>query len=68
MSDSNSNDRNLTVRQVRERYQICSRTVARWIRDPDLSFPQPLVINGRHYFPEAALIAWERSQVRERAA
>jgi hypothetical protein len=51
----------LPTRLVAERYNVSDRTVARWQRDPDLNFPQPLVVNGRKYFAESELTAWDRA-------
>jgi excisionase family DNA binding protein len=34
----------------------------RWEHDPDLDFPQPTIINGRKYYAEGELEAWERSR------
>jgi hypothetical protein len=42
-------------RALRDRYQICDRTLARWVQDPKLNFPQPIRINGRMYFSELEL-------------
>ncbi len=52
----------LTRKQVRERYNVADRTIARWVADPSLAFPQPLVVNGRSFFPEDALVGWERDR------
>ena len=40
----------LTRRQLRERYKCVDRTIARWIADPSLGFPQPIVIRERQFF------------------
>ena len=50
----------LNARRVRERYDICERTLHRWERQLDFHFPQPLIINRRKYFCEDQLIEWER--------
>lgn len=47
-----------TVR-LRERYGVTDRTLSRWVADPDLNFPKPIVINGRRYWQEAGLVVWE---------
>jgi predicted DNA-binding transcriptional regulator AlpA len=39
----------LPTRQVCKRYGVSDRTIARWERDPDLRFPQPVLINQRKY-------------------
>jgi predicted DNA-binding transcriptional regulator AlpA len=56
----------LPTRQVCARYGISDRTIARWERDPDLQFPKPLVINGRKFYSENALTAFDRAQVAQR--
>jgi hypothetical protein len=49
----------LPTRAVCKRYDIVDRTVQRWIKNPDLGFPRPTYINGRLYFDEDALTAWD---------
>ena len=51
-------------RSVRSRYSISGRTLSRWRHNADLGFPAAIMINGRCYFDEAQLLAWERSRVR----
>jgi hypothetical protein len=46
--------------KVRHRYGVCSRTIARWERNPRLGFPAALVVNHRKYRRLAELQAWER--------
>jgi len=50
----------LTRKQVRERYNVADRTVARWVADPELGFTQPLVINDRQFFALDEIETWER--------
>lgn len=57
----------LTGPQVAERYKICGMTLYRWLRDPKLKFPKPMVINRRKFFNENDLSAWERERARESA-
>lgn len=54
----------LTTAQLTARYRVCRRTIGRWAVQPNLNFPQPLVINGRRYWREDALEAWEHQQIR----
>jgi predicted DNA-binding transcriptional regulator AlpA len=50
--------------QVCHRYAITDVSLWRWLRDPELNFPQPtLRIRDRRYWLEDDLIAWERSMV-----
>jgi hypothetical protein len=44
---------------VCERYSITKRTLVRWVADPHLGFPQPLEINGIHYYEESELDAFD---------
>jgi predicted DNA-binding transcriptional regulator AlpA len=48
--------------QVRARYGgVSDMTLWRWLHDEDLEFPQPIRINGRRFWSEEALTAWESS-------
>lgn len=62
------NERYLSAPQVQKRYGITDMTLWRWLRNSDLSFPRPIVINRRRYFVEADLIAWERARATGKAA
>jgi DNA-binding transcriptional MerR regulator len=55
-------DRKLPTRQVCRRYGVTDRTVNRWERDQKLNFPQPQIINGRKYYAEDGLTAWDRAR------
>jgi hypothetical protein len=50
------------ARAVCNRYGRTTRTLERWLKDEDLNFPRPLTINGRRYFYQDELVAWERAQ------
>ena len=52
----------LPARRVWERYGITDRSLDRWILREGLRFPKPVVINGRRYWYEAELSAWERDR------
>ncbi len=54
----------LTRPQVKARYQISEMTMWRWEKNPDLNFPQPMVVGRRKYFKEEDLTAWERDRVK----
>jgi predicted DNA-binding transcriptional regulator AlpA len=49
----------VTAARVRDRYGISDMTLWRWLRDPKLSFPKPITINGRRYWREDVLSQWE---------
>lgn len=58
----------LSAKQLRQRYgNISDMTLWRWLRDPGLGFPQPIYINGRRFFDEAAQDDFDNRQ-RHRAA
>src|SRR6516165_8025774 len=60
--DDDDQTRYLTGPQVLVRYGISDMALWRWLRDPELQFPQPsMVVKGRRYWSEDALIQWERS-------
>jgi predicted DNA-binding transcriptional regulator AlpA len=58
----NVTGRKSSTRAVCQRYGNKSdRTIARWERDPQLGFPKPIYINGRKYYDESELDAWDRA-------
>jgi predicted DNA-binding transcriptional regulator AlpA len=60
--DDQARRRFLTGPQVCARYGISDMGIWRWLRDPELGFPQPaLRIKDRRYWDEAELVTWERS-------
>jgi hypothetical protein len=54
----------LPERLVAARYDVTTRTLARWDTAPDLGFPPPVYINRRRYREIAALDAWDSACVR----
>src|SRR6516165_8959538 len=50
---------------VAARYGVTTRSVDRWWKDPDLNFPQPIIINERKYWAVTDLETWERGRVAE---
>ena len=53
----------LTASQVRARYGgISDMTLWRWLRDPEMHFPRPTVINSRRYFEDSKLAEFNRRQ------
>jgi hypothetical protein len=65
---STSSRSKLPTKKVSERYQVADRTIARWQDDPALAFPAPMVVNGRKYWDEDELIAWERARAAPKVA
>jgi hypothetical protein len=45
-----------------------TRTMDRWIANPDLDFPQPMMINGRRFWTLRQIREFERRQARSGAA
>jgi len=51
-----------TCSALPDRYGKSDETIRRWKRNPKLNFPKPAAtINGRDYYGEADLEAWETS-------
>ena len=51
--------------QVAKRFSVVVRTIERWLRDPNLNFPKPIVVNKRRYWRLEELERWERSRASE---
>lgn len=47
-------------KQVAARYHRSVKTIDRWTANPDLKFPEPIVIQGRKYRRLSELMTWER--------
>jgi hypothetical protein len=58
----------LPARKTMQRYGIADRTLDRWIADPKLGFPRPVVINTKRYFRVRDLVVWERERAKGAAA
>jgi hypothetical protein len=57
------------TRQVRARYNhVCTRTIDRWIINPNLGFPQPTLINGRRFWRIQELRRWESERLQSSLA
>lgn len=57
----------LPARRVCQRYDVCDRTLDRWVADPKLNFPRPMYVNKRRYFDEDELDEFDRRQVKASA-
>jgi hypothetical protein len=55
-------------RRTAERYGVHIRTLSRWDKTPDLSFPPPVYLRGRRYREAAALDQWDLENSRKAAA
>lgn len=65
----NSDEEMLTAKQTRQRYGgLSDMSLWRWLRDPDLKFPKPMIINSRRYWRRADLTSWERGRTAKEAA
>jgi predicted DNA-binding transcriptional regulator AlpA len=58
-SDTESHDGLMSGKQVQARYKKSHVTIWRWVNDPDMGFPQPMVINRANYWKLCDLEAWE---------
>ena len=58
----------LPARMVWERFHVTDRTLDRWLADPELKFPRPMLINRRRYFFLDEIEDWERAQARKNCA
>jgi hypothetical protein len=67
-AQNDTTNRIIPDRRVCARYEVCTRTLARWDASSTLGFPKPIVINGRKYRREDELEAWERARVAKGAA
>jgi predicted DNA-binding transcriptional regulator AlpA len=54
--------RKLQTRHLCARYRVSDRTIDRWMRDPRLGFPQPVVVNRRRYWDESDIAAFDAKQ------
>lgn len=50
----------LSSSELAARYKKTLRTIHRWIANPPPGFPPPIKLNGRHMWPEAAIVEFER--------
>jgi predicted DNA-binding transcriptional regulator AlpA len=51
--------------QLAGEFSITRRTLARWLDDPTLGFPQPTRINNRLYFSRSAVEEWKAARLRQ---
>src|SRR6516164_7312282 len=51
---------------VAARYGVTPRSVDRWWKNPDLNFPQPLIVNERKYWSATDLEIWERQRIADK--
>jgi hypothetical protein len=42
---------------------VVPRTINRWLEDPSLDFPRPLIIKGRHFYDSREIDGWRARQV-----
>jgi hypothetical protein len=53
---------------VARRYGVHPITLRRWDKNPDLGFPQVVIVNGRRYRRVAELDVWDLQNSREAAS
>jgi predicted DNA-binding transcriptional regulator AlpA len=54
--------RKLQTRHLCARYGVSDRTIDRWAKDARLRFPQPIRVNGRRYWDESDIAAFDAKQ------
>jgi predicted DNA-binding transcriptional regulator AlpA len=52
----------LQTRDLLRRYSIVDRTLDRWLADPRLNFPKPMIVNRRRYWSESEIDAFDAQQ------
>lgn len=52
----------LQTRDLLRRYSIVDRTLDRWLADPRLNFPKPMIVNRRRYWSESEVDAFDAQQ------
>jgi predicted DNA-binding transcriptional regulator AlpA len=52
----------VTLTEIAREFGISRRTLTEWLKDPELGFPEPMMIRGRGYVGRAELDAWKRSK------
>ena len=55
-------ERHIGTNGLCERYRVCRRTPDRWLNNPELGFPKPMLINRRRYWTLGQLRQWERDR------
>ncbi len=59
----------LSNRAVAKRYGgVSTRTTNRWVNDPLLNFPKPIIIRNRNYWAEDELDAFDQRRAEMRKA
>jgi predicted DNA-binding transcriptional regulator AlpA len=61
-------ERLLPIRQILERYSVSDRTIDRWVADPKVGFPQPMVIQRRRFWRLAEIEQFERDRAPAKVA
>ncbi len=56
-------DRWIPKKTVAAIFNKTTRTISRWVKDPDLGFPQPADINGFKYFSEEQIEQFQASRM-----
>lgn len=66
--DHTPGDGFLPARRVWERYGISDMSLHRWTKDRRMGFPQPVYFGRFRFWKISELEAWEKEQLRRRAA
>jgi hypothetical protein len=54
--------------KLAKRYGVSTMSVTRWVRDPELGFPKPNIVNDREYFHVPATDRWMQSRPTSKTA
>jgi predicted DNA-binding transcriptional regulator AlpA len=54
--------RKLQTRHLLERYGVSDRSIDRWLANPDLNFPKPMVIGRRRYWDADEIDEFDRQR------
>ncbi len=60
--DDHEPDRWLSTPALAAHYNVTTRTIERWRRDPRMGFPQAATINGRNYTSLKAVRRYDRKR------
>jgi hypothetical protein len=58
-NNEGSDDGFWSNRRVASHFDRSVRTIDRWVRNPNLNFPQPTTVNGRKLFRSGKIRSWQ---------
>jgi len=60
LNEDDGLDRWVSTPDLARHYNVTTRTIERWRRDPRMRFPQPMNLNGRNYTSLKAVRRYDR--------